>query len=54
MGESVMKKMIITEAWLLDNEGNRVMRLTVLDGHTIPNLVDKESVRGGNFEDEEK
>ena len=41
------KKFIIEQAWLLDENGKRVMKLILLDINTIPRTVNEEDIRGG-------
>jgi hypothetical protein len=43
----MVKKFAIKEAWLLDDNGDKLMKLTPLNEHEIPSLITKEDVRGG-------
>jgi hypothetical protein len=41
-------KFIVKEAWLLlDQNGDKKVKLTQLEGYIIPNLVDKDAIKGG-------
>jgi hypothetical protein len=41
------KQFVIKEAWLLDENGNKIMEFTPLDLDDIKNNVNLENIRGG-------
>jgi hypothetical protein len=46
-GEILTKKFVIKEAWLLDENRDRKIKLTTLEKDEITNKVEEENIRGG-------